>query len=122
MQLEKLAKKQDAKKIRAAVDSGFDSSSFYNEFLRSSLSKAEALVEHERRFENARQRREKSQLMRESDRRIANMRHAEKSQRALQTRWTGDVERSQKSFAMRSSNQEHVMLRKVRARPRRLLC
>lgn len=41
------------------------------------------------------------------------MKHAEVSQRALQARWKEDQAREQKSHALKKSNEENVMLRKV---------
>lgn len=97
--------------------STFDSTSFYNQFLHSSLAKAESFIEQEQKLALAKRRREKSLFTKEAQSKIQNMKHAEISQRALQQRWKDDQIREQKSYALKKSNEENVMLRKVKFCP-----
>lgn len=107
-----LGQRAALRKVEGAADR-FDSASFYNEFLRSSLSKAEQRLAQDEKLETARHRRDRARHLKEAHSRAVNARHAEKSRRALQSRSAEEQAWGEKSFELRKSNQENVMLRKV---------
>lgn len=85
----------------------------YGEILRSSVAQADAFLGLERKHESARQRRDRALSQREAVTRMGNLRHAEVSRRALQSRWSADQALRERSFDLRRSSEEHVMLRRI---------
>ncbi len=81
--------------------------------LASSQLNIESLKYRNEKLRTAAERRERVISLRESQLRVANLKHTETSRKALQKRWIDNNDRHEKSFELRQQNEENVMLRKV---------
>ena len=77
------------------------------------MNKGHFMLQQEEKLEGARKRREKLRAEKGRYYSAANQKRADISSRSMQQRWIEDRLRDEKSFKLKRSSEEHVMLRKI---------
>jgi hypothetical protein len=81
--------------------------------LKKLMHKGHFMVQQEEKLDAARRRREKIRTEKGRHYSAANQKRAEVSSRTMQQRWVDDRLRDEKSYKLKRSSEEHVMLRKI---------
>lgn len=77
------------------------------------MHKGHFMLQQEEKLEGARKRREKLRAENGRYYSAANQKRADVSSRSMQQRWIEDRQRDEKSYKLKRSSEEHVMLRKI---------
>lgn len=84
-----------------------------NKLIDEALKKTDAYLNFEKKMDLAKKRRERLHALKSADSRTANNRRDNCSRRSLQKKWIEDRTREKKSFLLRRSTEDHVVMRKI---------